>query len=109
MAPENPEDGKQRYDCWVPHGHPYVPTQTASQNTAQLCAREHRCVKDDLRADGLQKGWRFLVGTQNVDSLTGTASEVVEAMADRKVDVACIQETRWRGSGCKIYGTKGKR
>ena len=30
-------------------------------------------------------------------------------MADRKVDVACIQETRWKGSGCKFYGTKGQR
>jgi len=28
---------------------------------------------------------------------------------DRKVDVACIQETRWKGSGCKFCGAKGKR
>jgi len=28
---------------------------------------------------------------------------------DRKVDVACIQETQWTGSGCKFYRTKGKR
>ena len=27
----------------------------------------------------------------------------------RKVDVACIQETRWTGSGCKFYGAKGQR
>ena len=26
------------------------------------------------------------------------------ALMDRKVDVACIQETRWKGSGCKFYG-----
>jgi len=25
------------------------------------------------------------------------------------VDVACIQETQWKGSGCKFYGGKGKR
>jgi len=30
-------------------------------------------------------------------------------LADRKVDVACIQETRWKGSGCKFCGAKGKR
>ena len=30
-------------------------------------------------------------------------------MSDRKVDKAYIQETQWRGSGCKFYGTKGKR
>jgi len=23
--------------------------------------------------------------------------------------VACIQETRWKGSGCKFYGAKGQR
>jgi len=30
-------------------------------------------------------------------------------LSDRKVDLACIQETRWKGSGCKFYGAKGKR
>jgi len=34
----------------------------------------------------------FQVGTWNVDSLTGRAGEVVEALSDRKVDVTCIQE-----------------
>ena len=47
-----------------------------------------------LKADGLQKGWGFRVGTRNVDSLTGRAGEVVEAFSVRKVDVACIQETQ---------------
>jgi len=56
-------------------------------------ARAQGCVNDDLRADGLWKGWRFRVGTWNVDSLTGRAGEVVEALTDRKVDMACIQET----------------
>jgi len=56
-----------------------------SQNTAQPCA--------DLRVDGLWKGWEFRVGTRNVDSLTGGAGEVGEALSDRKVDMACVQET----------------
>ena len=63
----------------------------------------------DLRADGLQKGWQCRVGTWNVDSLTGRSGEVVEALSDRKVDVACIQETRWKGSSYKFYGAKGQR
>jgi len=33
----------------------------------------------------------------------------VEALADREVDVGCIQETRWRGSGCMFFGAQGKR
>jgi len=64
-----------------------------SWNAAQPCARAQGCENDDLRADGLRKGWQFRVSTWNVDSLTGRSGEVVEALSDRKVDVACIQET----------------
>jgi len=42
-------------------------------------------------ADKLWKGWGFRVGTWNVDSLMGRAGELVEALADREVDVVCIQ------------------
>jgi len=69
-----------------------------------MCARAQDYVNDDLRADTLWKGWGFQVGTWNVDS-----GEVVEALSDRKVDVACIEETRSKGSACKFYGAKGKR
>jgi len=31
------------------------------------------------------------------------------ALSDRKVDLACIQETRSKGSSCKFYGAKGQR
>jgi len=34
---------------------------------------------------------------------------VVESLSYRKVDEACIQETQWKGSGCKFYRAKGKR
>jgi len=30
-------------------------------------------------------------------------------LSDRTVDVACIQETRWKGSRSKFYGAKGQR
>jgi len=78
-------------------------TRYVNTTTFRFC-----CVNDDLRADGLQKGWQFRVGTWNVDSVTGRSDEVVEALSDRKVDVACIQETRWKGSGYKFYGAKGQ-
>jgi len=45
----------------------------------------------------------------NVDSLTGRSGEVVEALSDRKVDTACIQETQWKDSGCEFYRAKGQR
>ena len=33
----------------------------------------------------------------------------MEALAERWTDVACVQETRWRGSGCRFFGAIGKR
>jgi len=33
----------------------------------------------------------------------------MEALAERRVDVACVQETRWRDSGCRFFGAIGKK
>ena len=63
--------------------------ETQLEHRTQPCAKTHRCDNDDLRVDKLWKGWRFRV--------------------DREVDLACIQETRWRGTGYRFYGEKGKR
>ena len=38
----------------------------------------------------------FRVGSLNVGSMRGKASEVVETMSRRKVDLCCLQETRWK-------------
>jgi len=78
-------------------------------NAAQHCVRVRGYINYDLRVDGLWKGWGFRVGAWNVDSLTGRTGEVVQALSDRKAGVACIQETQWKGSGCKFYGAKGQR
>jgi len=64
---------------------------------------------EDLKADKLRKGWGCCVSTWNDDSLTGRAGELIEAVTDTEVDVAYIQETQWRGIGCRFFGTKGKR
>jgi len=34
--------------------------------------------------------------------MTGKAAEVVDMMMRRKVDVCCVQETRWKGEGVKM-------
>jgi len=60
-------------------------------------------------ADKLWKGWGFWVSTWNVDSVRGRAGELIEALVDREVDVACIQDTQWRGTGCRFFGAKCKR
>ena len=40
---------------------------------------------------------KFRVGTLNVNTLRGRVCEVVETLSHRKVDVCCIQETKYRG------------
>jgi len=81
-----------------------------SLNAAQPDAKAEGCVHDDPpRADKLRKGWAFRVGTWNIDSLTGRSGELVEALVERQMDVACVQEVRWRGSGFRLFGAIGKR
>ena len=41
-----------------------------------------------------------------MNTLRGRVCEVVETLSCRKVDVCCIQETRYRGGSCRII--KGK-
>ena len=58
------------------------------------------------------------VGTLNVGTMTGKSRELADAMERRKVDVLCVQETRWKGEkarcigeGCKLWynGSNNKR
>jgi Exonuclease III len=37
------------------------------------------------------------VGTLNVGSLTGRGREVADLMSRRKIQILCVQETRWKG------------
>ena len=34
--------------------------------------------------------------------MSGRSAEVVETLARRKIDVCCVQETRWTGSGARV-------
>ena len=31
----------------------------------------------------------------------------MEALGERRIDIACVQEIRWRGSSCRYFGTTG--
>ncbi|XP_066958896.1 craniofacial development protein 2-like [Macrobrachium rosenbergii] len=44
------------------------------------------------------------IGTLNVGSMTGKSREVAEMMNTRRVDILCVQETRWRGNKAKEIG-----
>ena len=49
---------------------------------------------------------KFRVGTLNVNTLRGRVCKVVETLSRRKVDVCCIQDTRYHGGNCRTI--KGK-
>ncbi|GKF00103.1 cleavage/polyadenylation specificity factor, 25kDa subunit, partial [Tanacetum coccineum] len=44
---------------------------------------------------------RIRVGSWNIGSLTGKLLELVDALNRHKVDIACFQETKWKGSSNK--------
>jgi hypothetical protein len=46
------------------------------------------------------------VATWNVGSMSGKSAEVVEVIHRRRVDVCCVQETRWKNSGARIISGK---
>ncbi|GJU34122.1 cleavage/polyadenylation specificity factor, 25kDa subunit [Tanacetum coccineum] len=51
------------------------------------------------RRDGRVVAFRRIrVGSWNVGSLTGKLLELVDTLERRKVDIACFQETKWKGA-----------
>ena len=51
----------------------------------------------------------FRIGTLNVGTMKGKASEVVETASRRGVDLCCLQETRWKMEGVKQIVGKDSR
>ena len=52
---------------------------------------------------------KFRVGSLNVNTLRGRVCEVVETLSRRKIDVCCVQETRYRGGQCRVISGKDSR
>ncbi|KAK3510549.1 hypothetical protein QTP70_009883 [Hemibagrus guttatus] len=44
------------------------------------------------------------IGTLNVGTMTGKGRELADVMERRKVDILCVQETRWKGSKARNIG-----
>jgi hypothetical protein len=44
---------------------------------------------------------RVCVGTCNIESLTGKLRELVDTMIRRRVNILCVQETKWKGQKAK--------
>ncbi|KAK3519618.1 hypothetical protein QTP86_000975, partial [Hemibagrus guttatus] len=44
------------------------------------------------------------IGTLNAGTMTGKGRELADMMERRKVDILCVQETRWKGSKARSIG-----
>ncbi|KAK3516022.1 hypothetical protein QTP70_001865 [Hemibagrus guttatus] len=44
------------------------------------------------------------IGTLNVGTMTGKGRELADMMERRRVDILCVQETRWKGSKARSIG-----
>ena len=50
-----------------------------------------------LSGESSERPKQFRVGSLNVGTLRGKAAEIVETASRRRVDLCCLQETRWKG------------
>ena len=50
------------------------------------------------RRDNEGKGKTIRIAILNVGSMTGRRQEVVDFMKRRKINIMCVQETKWKGS-----------
>ena len=42
--------------------------------------------------------------TWNIGTMSSRSAEVVDTLHRRKIDVCCVQETRWTGAGARVMG-----
>lgn len=68
----------------------------------------------------LEGNRQIRVANVNIGTLTGKSREIADMMTSRKIDILCLQETRWTGGkskgkarnigdGCKLYYSGGDR
>jgi hypothetical protein len=50
---------------------------------------------------------RIRIGRWNVGSLTGKLRELVDAASRRRVNILCVQETKWKGQKAKEVENTG--
>ncbi|XP_008486018.1 craniofacial development protein 2-like, partial [Diaphorina citri] len=55
-----------------------------------------------VQKDGEKCVRNVRIGTLNVGSLTGKGRELVDLMERRKIQILCVQETRWKGDKAKV-------
>ncbi|KAK3525604.1 hypothetical protein QTP70_000427 [Hemibagrus guttatus] len=82
-----------------------VDLQGASGNWATV-GRRSRGGRRVCRQREKRKGKSVVlrIGTLNVGTMTGKGRELADMMERRKVDILCVQETRWKGSKARSIG-----
>ncbi|KAK3517322.1 hypothetical protein QTP70_003396 [Hemibagrus guttatus] len=82
-----------------------VDLQGAGGNWATVGRRSRggrRARRQREKRKGKSVGLR--IGTLNVGTMTGKGRELADVMERRKVDILCVQETRWKGSKARSIG-----
>ncbi|KAK3520862.1 hypothetical protein QTP70_034721, partial [Hemibagrus guttatus] len=82
-----------------------VDLQGAGGNWATVGQRSRggrRVHRQREKRNGKSVGLR--IGTLNVGTMTGKGRELTDMMERRKVDILCVQETRWKGSKARSIG-----
>ena len=110
---------------WSQEGHPsieprvrtcmYEMSLTRNENNARSSPRSdpqiHRPNSVDIQGLPHQERMRpkkralpLRVGTLNVGTMTGRGWAIADLMKTRKVNILCVQETRWKGNKAKELG-----
>ncbi|KAK3508711.1 hypothetical protein QTP70_004260 [Hemibagrus guttatus] len=82
-----------------------IDLQGASGNWATVGRRSRggrRVRRQREKRKGKSVGLR--IGTLNVGTMTGKGRELADMLERRKVDILCVQETRWKGSKARSIG-----
>jgi len=45
--------------------------------------------------------YKIRIGIRNVGTLTGRSKELVDVLKRRKINICCVQETKWKGKKAK--------
>ena len=67
----------------------------------KLAQRKRRLEREKMRKV-------MVVVTLNAGTMTGRGREVVDVMERKKIDILCVQETRWKGQKARETGNRYK-
>ncbi|GJW50259.1 retrovirus-related pol polyprotein LINE-1, partial [Tanacetum coccineum] len=88
------------HSCKQEEGQPFGPPPPASGGSPLWSDQDLGVggYSQTRRVGRVASSRRIRVGSWNVGTLTGKFLELVDALRRKKVDIACFQETKWKGS-----------